>query len=329
MYRQFLFSSFVGTYLAANAALLVAVPAYAADDDQARAANSAEAPAEVQVQADDAAAPQASPAAPGASTVAARPRPVFDETWVTIGLGAGLVPSYAGSDDYIAFPLPLIVGRVGGVDIRPNGPGLTLDLFAPSPAPGPRKTRVAFGPAFRIRNDRNARIGDEVVERAGQLDLAVELGLNAGISFPGLLNRFDTLTVGVQARQDVAGAHGGLIVEPQVGYSTPLGRNLLVQLQAGLEFVDDDFADYYFSVTPQQSAASGLPRFRADGGLNRAGVTTIVAYDLDGNALNGGWSLYGVGGYSRLMGDAADTPYTADRGSADQFITGLGVGYTF
>ena len=37
-------------------------------------------------------------------------KPVFDETWATIGLGAGLVPSYAGSNDYIAFPLPLIVG---------------------------------------------------------------------------------------------------------------------------------------------------------------------------------------------------------------------------
>ena len=45
------------------------------------------------------------------------PKPVFDDTWVSIGIGAGLVPSYGGSDDYIVFPLPLIVGRVGGVGI--------------------------------------------------------------------------------------------------------------------------------------------------------------------------------------------------------------------
>lgn len=31
-------------------------------------------------------------------------RPVFDQTWATIGIGAAMVPSYAGSDDYIAFP---------------------------------------------------------------------------------------------------------------------------------------------------------------------------------------------------------------------------------
>ena len=75
-------------------------------------------------------------------------KPVFDETWATIGLGAGLVPSYAGSNDYIAFPLPLIVGRVGGVGIRPNGPGLTFDVLSPKPKLGKRKTRLAFGPAF-------------------------------------------------------------------------------------------------------------------------------------------------------------------------------------
>ena len=54
-----------------------------------------------------------------------------------------------------------------------------------------------------------------------------------------------------------------------------------------------------------------------------------MTFDLDRNALNGGWTLFGVGGYSRLLGDAADTPYTALRGSPNQFITGLGVGYSF
>lgn len=272
-------------------------------------------------------APQDTPAAvrpPLAFTM-----PVFDETWATIGLGAGLVPSYAGSNDYIAFPLPLIVGRVGGVGIRPNGPGLTLDVLSPKPAFGKRKTRLAFGPAFRIRNDRDARIEDAVVENAGRLDLALEVGLNAAVSFPGVFKPLDTLTVGAQVRRDVLGAHEGFVIEPQVNYATPLGRAFLLQLQAGMEFVDDSFADYYFSVTPAQRDASGLPGFTAGGGLNRVGTLAILAYDLDRNALNGGWSIYGVGGYSRLLGDAADTPFTSVRGSANQFITGLGVGYTF
>jgi len=94
-------------------------------------------------------------------------KPVFDKNWVTLGLGVGLVPSYAGSDDYIAFPLPLVVGRLGGVGLTPNGPGITANLLSKPPQPGrPSQTSIQFGPAFRIRNDRNARIRDDVVEAA-------------------------------------------------------------------------------------------------------------------------------------------------------------------
>jgi outer membrane scaffolding protein for murein synthesis (MipA/OmpV family) len=294
--------------------------------DDAAGEAGAEAEAEVEAGA-GAEVQQPAPAAP--PPMMAFTKPVFDETWVTIGLGAGLVPSYAGSDDYVAFPLPLIVGRVGGVGIRPNGPGLTFDVLSPKPKLGPRKTRLAFGPAFRIRNDRNIQIEDNVVEAAGELDMALEVGLNAAVSFPGVLKPLDSLTIGAQVRWDVLGAHDGMVIEPQINYATPLGKAFVLQVQAGMEFVDDSFADYYFSVTPPQRLASGLPAFTANGGLNRVGTLAILNYDLSGNALDGGWSVYGVGGYSRLTGDAADTPFTSVRGSANQFIAGLGVGYTF
>ncbi len=257
-------------------------------------------------------------------------KPVFDETWATLGLAAGLVPSYAGSDDYIAFPLPLIAGRVGGVGISPNGPGFTLDLVSPKPTLAPRtKPRIAFGPTLRFRNDRAIRVGDPVVARAGKLDAALELGGNVAVLFPNVLRRFDQLSVSVQARRDVLGAHDGMIVEPQIGYRALVGKAFTVQAQVSAEFVDDSFADYYFSVSPAQAAATGLPQFRAGGGLNRVGTVATLAYDLDRNPLNGGWSLTGVGGVSRLIGDGARTPYTAVRGDANQFIFGLGAAYTF
>jgi outer membrane scaffolding protein for murein synthesis (MipA/OmpV family) len=293
---------------------LAATPAFAED-------------AEAEAAVGEDAQPAPAPAAPPAFAFA---RPVFDETWATIGLGVGMVPSYAGSDDYIAFPLPLIAGRVGGVGIAPNGPGFVLDLNSPQPTMGPRKgARIAFGPAFRFRNDRNNRISDDVVARAGKLDAALEVGGNVAVSLPGVFKPFDTLSIGVQARADVLGAHDGLIIEPQIGYRALVGKGFTLQAQASAEFVDDSFADYYFTVSPAQAAATGLAQYRADGGLNRVGTTAILAYDLDRNPLNGGWSLTGVGGYSRLIGDSADTPYTRVMGDANQFILGLGVAYTF
>ena len=254
---------------------------------------------------------------------------VFDDTWVTLGIGAGLVPSYSGSDDYVVFPLPLIVGRVGGVGISPNGPGLSLDLLSKPPGGGPPKTSVSFGPAFRFRNDRESRIEDEVVELTERLDVALEVGVQGGVTFPAVFNQFDRLTLSTQVRWDILGAHDGMLVEPSVGYFTPLGRGAAVQLSANASFADDDYADYYYSVTLQQSADSGLAQFTADGGLNSVGAVAIVTVDLGGNLMDGGLNVYGVGGYSRLVGDAADTPFTSVRGSADQFIGGIGIGYTF
>ncbi len=256
-------------------------------------------------------------------------KPVFDETWATIGIGAGLVPSYSGSNDYVVFPLPLIVGRVAGVGISPNGPGFALDLLSQAPTGGPPETSFSFGPTFRLRNDRDGQIEDEVVELAGDLDTAIEVGAQAGVSFPGVINRFDRLSLSTQVSWDILGAHDGMLIEPGVSYFTPLGRGAAIQLSGNLSFVDDNFADYYYSVTPQQSAASGLAQFSADGGLNSVGALAIATIDLDNNVMNGGFNIYGIGGYSRLVGDAADTPFTSVRGSADQFIGGIGIGYTF
>lgn len=258
------------------------------------------------------------------------PKIVFDDTWLSVGIGAGMVPSYSGSDDYVLFPLPLIVGRVGGVGIRPNGPGIRLDLLSPEPALGPnQKTTFNFGPAIRFRNDRAQQIEDEVVELSEDLDVALEVGAAGGVTFPGVFNPLDSLTFNTQVRWDVLGAHDGMLVEPTVGYQRPFGRGVLFQANIGAQFVDDNFADYYFTVTPEQSAATGLPEFTADGGLNSLSTSAIVNVDLDGNALNGGLSVYTIVSYTRLVGDGADTPFTDIRGDANQFIGGVGIAYTF
>jgi outer membrane scaffolding protein for murein synthesis (MipA/OmpV family) len=321
--------TFVNTHLALASLAVAAVwaPPVLASDTAAEA-DAAIAEAEADAEAEPALVSVQS--APAGAPPFSFSKPVFDETWATIGIGVGMVPSYAGSNDYIAFPLPLIVGRVGGVGISPNGPGFVLDLNSPEPAMAPRKgARIAFGPAFRFRNDRNDRIRDEVVARAGKLDAALEVGGNVAVTFPGVFKTFDQLGFGVQARWDVLGAHGGMIVEPQITYRAPVGRSFALQVQASAEFVDDSFADYYFTVNPAQALATGLPQFRADGGLNRVGTVAILTYDLDGKPLSGGWAITGIGGMSRLLGDAADTPFTAQRGSANQFIVGMGLAYTF
>lgn len=254
-----------------------------------------------------------------------RSETVFDGDFLSIGIGAGLGPSYSGSDDYVVFPLPVIQASVGGIAISPRPAGLAVDFISDSD----RGVSFDLGIAGRMRSDRVNQIEDPVVKSLGRLDRAVEIGPTAGVKFPGLLNPFDSLTVSLDAAWDVAGAHNGMTVSPRVTYFTPLSRGAAASLSIGASFVDDDFADYYYSLSPAQSASSGLAAFEAQGGLESLGTNLLLAFDLDGDVTNGGLSLVAIGGYSRLMGDARRTPLTSERGSADQFLAGLGIGYTF
>ncbi|ABC64067.1 MipA/OmpV family protein [Erythrobacter litoralis] len=250
---------------------------------------------------------------------------VFDGDYLSIGIGAGYGPSYSGSDDYVFFPLPIVQASYGGIDINPRPAGLAID-FIPDADEGPS---FDLGIAGRLRSDRADQIEDPVVESLGELDRAVEVGPTAGVSFPGVLNRFDSLSFNVDALWDIAGAHSGMTVAPSVTYFTPLSRGIAGSLSFSATFVDDDFADYYYSVSPAQSVASGLPAFQADGGLNSLGANLLLAFDLNGDVTDGGFSIVTIAGYSRLVGDAKDTPFTSIRGDADQFLVGAGIGYTF
>lgn len=250
---------------------------------------------------------------------------VFDGDWLAVGLGAGYLPSYDGSDDYVVYPLPVVSGSLGGIGISPRAGGAAFDLFAGSDA----RVTFAFGPVARLRSNRVSQIEDPVVGAAGELANAFEVGPAAGVTVNRILHDYDWVTLGADLRWDVAGAHGGMAVEPAISYVTPLSRGLLVALTAQAEWVDGDFSEYYYSVSSAQSAASGLPLFAADSGWHKAGANAAVGIDLDGNFENGGFVIGLGGGYTRMLGDAKRTPYTSLRGDADQWFAAAGIGYIF
>jgi MipA family protein len=80
----------------------------------------------------------------------------------------------------------------------------------------------------------------------------------------------------------------------------------------------------YFSVTPTQSALSGLPVYNASGGFYSYGVGGQVDYFL-----NQQWATYALVEYERISGSAANSPIVTARGSPDQFTFGLGATYSF
>lgn len=250
---------------------------------------------------------------------------VYDGDWLSLGVGVGYGPSYDGSDDYVLYPAPLIQGSLGGIGIQPRPAGIALD-FIPNSGEG---IGFTLGPVAKMRLNRSRQIKDPVVAAAGKLKKAIEVGAQAGISLPKVLNPYDSLSVGVDALWDVNGAHGGMTLTPSVTYFTPLSRGIAASLSLSAEHGDGDFMRYYYSVTPAQSLASGLPLYTADGGWTKAGATVLLGFDFDGDLTNGGLAAVLIGGHSRMLGDAKDSPYTSIRGSAGQWFGAVGIGYTF
>ncbi len=251
---------------------------------------------------------------------------VFDGDWLALGVGAGYAPGYDGSDNYVLYPQPLIAGSLGGIGISPRSGGAALDLLD-----GTKQGRISFsfGPVARLRSNRANQVKDPVVLAAGELDKAFEIGPSGGVTLDRLFHDYDRISLGVDVRWDVAGAHRGMVVDPGVSYFTPLSRGMALGLSAGAVWVDRGYADYYYSVSPTQSAASGLPQFTAGSGWDKAGGNVALGIDLDGSFENGGFAIGLGGGYSRMLGDAKRTPYTSLRGDADQWSAVAGIGYIF
>jgi outer membrane scaffolding protein for murein synthesis (MipA/OmpV family) len=268
----------------------------------------------------------AAPAFAQGNPPAASGESVFDGDYLSVGIGGAYGPSYDGSDDYVLYPAALVQGSLGGVGISSRGAGVALD-FIRAPENG---VDFDLGIAGQLRANRARQIEDPVVAGLGKLDEAIEVGPTVGIGIPRLLNPYDSLSVSVDMTWDINGAHGGMVIEPTVTYFTPLSRGIAASWSLTAEHGDSDFMDYYHTVTPAQSAASGLPVFDPDGGgWTKAGTNLLLGFDLDGNLENGGLAIVVVGSYMRMLEDAKRSPFTSVRGDADQWTGALGIGYTF
>ncbi|WP_206238446.1 MipA/OmpV family protein [Novosphingobium terrae] len=251
---------------------------------------------------------------------------VLEGNYLTIGGGAVIGPSYEGSNNYVVFPIPAIQGKVAGVAINPRAGGVALDFV-----PDPKGAKVGFmlGPTATYSANRDRHIADPVVRAAGRLDADLAVGASTGVTLYRVLDKYDSLSAAVDVKWDVHGPHGGMQISPSVSYLTPLSKALVVALSVSAKHVNDDYADYYYSVSPAQSFASGLPLYRAKGGWASVGATMVVGYSLSGDLRKGGFSLVGIAGYSRLLNDASDNPYTSIRGSPTQLVGGAGIAFTF
>lgn len=252
------------------------------------------------------------------------PEEVSKRDTVTLGAGAAVVSDYEGSDDYRIFPVGAIRGQVSGISFSTRGTYLYVDFVPKSGG----KVDFNAGPIAGFRLNRRRHIKDDVVELLPKTKTAFEVGGFAGISLHGLTNPYDTLGFRVDLLHDVGSAHKSTVFSPNLEFSTPLSRATYASASAGIEFVSNKFADYYYTIAPAGSVASGLPVFDADGGMKNWKLGLLLNQSITGDLLHG-FSIFGVGQYSRLVGDFKRSPIVSVRGSPSQWIGALGVAYTW
>lgn len=263
-------------------------------------------------------------------TAAAQPRaePAANDDIVIVGAGIGRIADYEGSDDNRLVPVPGAVGRIGGFDFVYIGNRISVNLI-PDPA-GPGWSFI-LGPVASVGLNRTSLKGidDPRIRALGKVDAAVELGGMAGIARQGVVTSdYDRLSATVSIRHDVAGGHGGTLVNPTLSYMTPLSTRAMTMVFVSATHADGDYARAYYTITPGQSAASGLPVFNARAGWKDLTIGGAVDVSLTGD-LRGGLSVIGGVAYTRLLNDFAASPVVSIAGSRDQWMMGLGLAYTF
>ncbi len=241
-----------------------------------------------------------------------------DSLNLRMGLGVGTAPDYLGSNDYTVIPLPNFELRYGGYAVRSSRLGVEADVVG---IPG-----LDAGPIIRYDLGRSD-VDDSAVALLPEVDGSVELGAFIGAGIPLSILGAESqsiVTARIEALQGLKGGHEGATVGASLGLVTPVTEDLTLVGSLSTTFMSKDYANSYFDVSAAGSAASGLSAFDASSGFRDVGMTVIANYKL-----NESWSLNGIGSYSRLVGDAANSPIVKDRGSPNQFLGGLGFSYTF
>ena len=225
-----------------------------------------------------------------------------------LGIGAGFAPDYEGSEDYEAVPLPyaranwasgqyvqLLINKIKG-NVLPN------DTWS-------------FGPMLQYIGSR-ADVDNNRVDDMQNVDASVMVGAFGGV-------KIDRWNASIEARQDVADGNGFLLTL-NGGYNLPINDQWKLGFGASTTYADGAYMNTYFSVDGGDAARSGLKKYDADSGFKDVALNLNANYKFHEN-----WSVMGLLRYTRLVGDAEDSPVVDDEGDENQFFGGVLVKYSF
>ena len=234
-----------------------------------------------------------------------------------VAAAVGVVPDYLGSDDYMVGAAPAGLIKFGDSEryAKLVATDLNVNLID--------SETWALGPAANYRFGRSD-VDDRQVDRMRDIDGTVELGVFGGWTWIGEDDPRHRFSVSAEVLHDVGSEHDGYLVTGSMRYFKPVLKQLTLSVGASLTYGDSDYTETYFGVDAVDAGRSGLRQFDADAGIRDVRVPLMAMFSFSES-----WHLVGGVIYTRLLGDAADSPVTDDRGSENQFFAGLGLAYAW
>jgi outer membrane scaffolding protein for murein synthesis (MipA/OmpV family) len=216
-------------------------------------------------------------------------------------------PSYEGSKNYLLSFKPIV---------EINKEGDRIWQFFPNDAIGYSLIETAnfhAGPAGNV--SLQSRFHNPDIDfRLGKADINVQGGLFAEY-YP--LENFRTRAEGLQGLT----GNTGFALNLMADYIWKPSSDWTLTAGPRTQIVNDEYASEYFS-TQHALRTKQFVKFRAEGGVLSAGGEFSGAYYW-----TGGLTTRFFVDYSKLTGDAADSPRVDIKGSADQVTVGIGASY--
>ncbi len=236
---------------------------------------------------------------------------------LTVGGFAGFAPAYEGSDNYRFVGYPLVIPKFYGDSYDPlAAPRVTFKGIDDVRITALRFGQIDFGPIVGYSFGRDEDDAD-LLAGIGDIDGGVNVG---GFAALRLAPFYVDAAYVTQVTGDTDLGH---TIRLGAGWEDKITERLTGRAYLSANYASDDYMDAHFSISTAQAAASvvGLPAYDADAGFKNIGLEIGSDYELTER-----WSVNSKLGYSRLLGDAADSPVTAAK---NQLSGGLGLTYTF
>jgi MipA family protein len=232
-----------------------------------------------------------------------------------ISVGGAMMPEFQGSKHYRYLPFVSANIAYEKYYVDFTGMGAKFNVV--------NSPMFEAGPMIGYNMGRDNDMENRRLRLLPKVKGTVEFGGFVKVNFKQVMLQNDSLSFGADFMMAPEG-HKGYRASLQASYGIQVTKPLFVSLDAKMTFADKKYMNAFFGVTPAGAAATGLSAFAASAGVSRADIGLSARYALTQN-----WGVTGRVGYGRLLGDAAKSPIVKREGTANQFMSTVGVTYRF